>query len=272
MKYRNVKVNGKWVLKMPEHRAARPEWHTDAGWEKKRLDMMHKHIGKGDVVYYVGAELGEFPALCQKWGAKLLLFEPNHSAWPVIRGVWKANKLDRPLGLYAMFCGSETTLKPENPDKSLYGGHGWQLIKTKDSPDYDWPQYVKGKIIEAHGFSELHNEKDGLPVVTIDDVASHNLGPTVICMDIEGAEFEALKGAENTLLTYKPKIFLSLHPEFLIQYWNVYSREVRDWLIERGYDEKLIDYEHEVHLLYTPKLTDSDAILKANYKRTVSEI
>ena len=31
---------------------------------------MHNNIGKGDVVYYVGAEEGEMPALCQMWGQR----------------------------------------------------------------------------------------------------------------------------------------------------------------------------------------------------------
>lgn len=261
MKYRNVKVNGRWVLKMPEHRADRPEWHTAKGWEKKRLNVMRKHIGKGDVVYYIGAELGEFPALCQKWGAEVCLFEPNHSAWPVLKGLWDANKLKRPLGLFAMFASSRTKLKPKKADKALYDGKGWKFGED------NWPIYATGKINKAHGFSELHNEKDGLPEVSIDDVAVETIAPSVICMDVEGAEFEVLKGAENTILTYKPIIFLSLHPEFLIQYYNVYSREVRDWIIDRGYTEKLIDYEHEVHLVYLPKLTVGDASLRELLRR-----
>lgn len=252
MKYKTVHINGKWSIKLPEHRADRPEWFTEKGWERARLDSMYKHIKKDDVVYYVGAELGEMPALCQKWGAEVVLFEPNHSAWPVMFGLWQANKLKRPLALYAMFASDRTNLKPKKPDKALFGGKGWQLIKKKDSRFYDWPRFVMGKINPEHGFSELHNEKNGLPEVMIDDVAMHIKGPTAMCIDVEGAEFAVLKGAENTIMTYKPKIWLSLHPEFLIQYYKTYSREVRDWLIERGYTEKILEYEHEVHLLYTP--------------------
>jgi len=74
--------------------------------------------------------------------------------------------------------------------------------------------------------------------------------PTTLVMDVEGSEFEVLKGAEQTLRTDKPKIYLSLHPEFIFDQWGVYSREVRDWIIKLGYKETLIDYQHEVHLYY----------------------
>jgi uncharacterized membrane protein YkgB len=67
-------------LILPEHRAARPEWRSERGWEKARHQSMKQHIGATDVVYYIGAELGEFPALCAKWGAALVLIEPNHYA------------------------------------------------------------------------------------------------------------------------------------------------------------------------------------------------
>lgn len=261
MKYQNVKINGRWVLKLPQTRAA--AWAKD--WEKKRLEHMSKHLGKGDVMYYIGAEVGDIPALIQKWGAKLCLFEPNHTAWPYIKGIWKANNLERPLGLFAMFVAAETELEPKNPDKDLFNGEGWNLSKN------NWPKYANVKMRKDHGFSELHNEQGGLPQVTIDDVASYTLGPTALSIDVEGAEFEVLKGAENTIMTYKPKIWLSLHPEFLINYYDTYGREVRDWIIDRGYTEKLIEYEHEVHLYYKPIDPLGQALQKEMRKRLKKE-
>ena len=62
-----AKLNGEFEMILPKHRADRPEWYTDKGWERKRLESMHKNIGSGDVVYYVGGEEGEMVALCQIW-------------------------------------------------------------------------------------------------------------------------------------------------------------------------------------------------------------
>lgn len=235
---------------LPRHRA---EWYKDRKWEEKRLDSLHEHTKEGDVVYYIGAELGEHAALLQMWGAYLYLFEPNHTAWPTIRGIWKANKLERPVGLFAAFCGAETQLVPKNPDMALYGGCGWKLQKD------NWPLYSTGLHVIEHGFSNLSEEKDGLPVIAIDDVVSQidiytgagTKPPKAIVMDVEGAEFEVLKGAENTINSFHPKIWLSLHPNFLKEQFGSSAEELKQWLADRGYKEtSLIDSTHEEHYLY----------------------
>ena len=49
-------------------------------------------------------------------------------------------------------------------------------------------------------------------VYSIDDLVANGAAPPhVIKCDIEGAEFEALQGAINTLRTHHPTIFLSFH-------------------------------------------------------------
>lgn len=74
-------INGEFEIILPEHRAKRPEWYEPQGWEKPRLQSMHKNLKKGDVIYYVGGEEGEMVALCQIWGAETVVFEPNPKVW-----------------------------------------------------------------------------------------------------------------------------------------------------------------------------------------------
>ncbi len=248
-------INGKFKIKLTEHRAKRPEWTSKNGWEKKRLESMHKNIGKGDVVYYVGAELGEMPALCQMWGARVMLFEPNHTAWPVIKAVWEANKLKRPLGIFAGFASNVDRPVPPNPDKELYKGYGWTFGKDT------WPHFAEGKIVEAHGFSELYKEADGLPQYKIDNIVEGgiwdfgkkkqlNIPPTAISLDVEGSEWRVLEGAKETIKKYKPKIWLSGHPEFMMHQYEENLMDLREWIKRFGYKETLLDYKHEVHLFY----------------------
>lgn len=227
-----AKLNGAYDIILPKHRAERPEWYTDKGWEKKRLKRLRQEIQnqKNSVVYYVGAEEGEMCALAAIWGAKVLMFEPNDKVMPNIKAIWEANNLSMDDVFFPGFAGNEVKGRQE-------------FVKVSD---------ITGEVIHDHGFKELQaNHITHLPVTTIDSVAKKYDPPTLITMDVEGAEFEVLKGAEHTLREHKPVILLSLHPEFLIQFWNVYSAEVRHWIKQLGYKEELIDYQHEVHLIYT---------------------
>lgn len=245
-----AKLNNRFEIVLPEHRANREEWYKPPYWEAARLDSMNAHIGKGDVVYYVGAEIGEMPALCAVWGAEVALFEPNHTAWPVMRATWEANKLPPPLACYAGFVSNVHAPIPCDPNlelnRDLFKGHGWEL-------EDGWPLFSKGDIVEAHGFSELSQEGDGLPQYKLDILVEEGLKPpTALIIDVEGSENQVLKGAKKTLEKYRPKIWLSLHPEMLFANWRVYSRNLRDFIINRGYTETFLDWAHEAHFYYEP--------------------
>lgn len=225
-------LNGRYKIVLPKHRADRVEWHQPQGWEKKRLDHMHEHIGKGDVVFYVGSEEGEFPALCQMWGAEVVLFEPNPKVWGNTKAIWEANNLEPPV-TFQGFC-SEVD----------------RIVDIKGALQHGFPPCADDEIVAAHGFKELNKEADNYNQIRIDSINAHI--PTVISLDVEGSEGHVLRGAEATLRKHKPKIYLSLHPEFLRAEFDEWGADIRHWLIDMGYKETLIDYPfHEVHLMYS---------------------
>ena len=227
-------LNGKYELILPKHRADRPEWYTEEGWEKKRIDSMFETVNEGDVVFYVGVEEGDIAALLAKWGAQLVLFEPNDKVWPNVKMIWDANNLKKPLASFSGFAANETDLK------------GTDLVWG------DFPKSAIGPVIGNHGFKELAYEADVIPQIKIDDVIRQlKVRPAMITLDVEGSEFEVLKGAADTLKQYKPDIYLSLHPEFLFRMFDVYAADLRNWVKGFGYKEILLDYQHEVHLYYT---------------------
>lgn len=229
-------LNGEYNIILPEHRANREEWHSANGWEKKRLQSIHANLSDKDTMYYVGTELGDMAALCQIWGAKMVLFEPNPKAWPVIKAIWEANGLEMPLETITMFASDKTTVANGRE-------HGMPLGK--------WPAYVNEEIVEAHGFKELDEEADTYGQIKIDDVVSiSGYIPTAISIDTEGSEGRVLRGAEITLRNYHPKIWLSLHPEFLHEQYGEWARELRKWIMDLGYQEELLAYDHEIHLYY----------------------
>ena len=227
-------LNGKYKIILPKHRADRPEWYTEQGWEKKRLDSMHENIDSKDTVFYVGSEEGEMPALCQMWGAKVFMFEPNPKVIPNTKAIWEANRLTLPSGFFVGFAANVTD--------------------QKGAPAYldQFPPCADGPIISDHGFKELAYEADSVPTVKIDDlVSATGLIPTVITTDCEGSDWEVLKGAEQTIRKYHPKLWISWHPEFMFNMFNAYTGDARNWVRSLGYRETLLDYQHEVHMLYT---------------------
>ena len=230
---KKVVVNGEFEITLPEHRAARPEWYEPHGWEKPRLKHMSENISSDDVMYYVGAEEGEFAALCQMWGAEVVLFEPNPKVWSHFPLLWSANNLDLPMVCIPGFASD----KINNLSRIYYN---------------EWPPEVNDVIEAAHGFKELYLEGDSYGQITIDScVYDHGIKPpTAISLDVEGSEWRVLGGAERVLREHKPKIWLSGHPEFMLQQWDESLYNLRQWIKGFGYTEILLDYQHEVHLYY----------------------
>lgn len=228
-----TRINGRWDIMLPKHRAERPEWDiTNGGWEKSRLDSMERRLGVDDVIYYVGAEEGDMAALCAMWGARIVLLEPNELVLPNIKAIWEANNLPNPIRVLPEFAANED----HNP-----------LFNTTIDK-------ISGDVIPDHGFKELNAPGD-ISRVKIDTLADYlAIPPTAISIDVEGSEWEVLRGAEQTLKKYHPKIWLSLHPEFLYEKYKEYSADLRQWIKDRGYNETLLDYQHEVHLFYEAKV------------------
>lgn len=226
-------INGEFQITLPKHRADRPEWYEPQGWEKNRLKSMHDNLGKGDIIYYVGGEEGEMVALCQMWGADVVIFEPNPKVWSHYPLLWKHNNLKKPLACIPGFASNKNN----------------ELTRIYFE---EFPPESDSVIEAAHGFKELHIEGNSYGQITIDSCV-YDRGikpPTAISLDVEGSEWAVLTGAEKVLREYKPKIWLSGHPEFMIMYWNKYLWNLRYWIMQLGYKETLLDYQHEVHLFY----------------------
>jgi FkbM family methyltransferase len=239
-----ILLNSKYPLTIPDHRAARPKWQPENGcWEGPRTEAMHDLIGPGDVVYYVGAEEGEFPALCVTWGAQVYLIEPNPKVWSNIRAIWESNNLPTPVTFPGFASNITESLGVE--------------------PTRGWPDCAYEDIIAAHGFKELHTESQNYPQIKLDDLyEKFQEPPTVLSFDVEGSEFHVLRGAERIIDTFKPIIYASIHPEMLMLHWGEWSRDLRNWINDKGYTELMVDYQHELHCVYLPNERVGDLLPK----------
>lgn len=225
---KKVKINGRWDIILPDHRADRPEWTQPEGWEKARLDSMNEHLSDKDTLFYVGAEEGDMAALCAMWIKKIVLFEPNSKVWPNIKAIWESNQIQTDTWTFEGFAGENMV----NPVVN----HGF-------------PVSADGELISDHGFKELHEAGD-ISQITIDSVSSMVEPPTAISLDVEGSEWRVLKGAQETLKKYHPRLWISIHPEFMFRIYGEYQFDLRRWIKDFGYKEQILDYQHELHIYY----------------------
>jgi FkbM family methyltransferase len=229
-------INGRWLLDLPEHRAARPQWDiTNGGWEPERLADMADHLGDGDVIYDIGAEEGDLPALWASWGCRVVLFEPNPRVWPNIRVIFDGNDLsDRVLASFVGFAG-ERDYEPDSRNRLVR----WELAER-------WPREAYGPVIGDHGFLNLCERPD-VPSITVDTAASETMSPTAITIDVEGAELRVLKGAVRTLATYRPIVWVSIHPEFMGEMYGDRPDQIHDLMGGLGYEGQHLATDHEEH-------------------------
>lgn len=232
---KEVLINGRWPLKLPDHRADRPQWPW---WEATRLAAMNHFIKPGMRVYDIGSEEGDFPALIAKWiGPKgtIHLFEPNPKVWPNIRAIFEANNLDNQV-YFVGFAGDKTTIKPQQPD--------WE--KAGDP----WPECAYGEVIGDHGFMNL-SERPDIPTIKIDDGA---IPPVhVITIDTEGSELRVLTGAAKTLQESQPIVFVSIHPEFMKDMYGDTKEDLLAFMASLGYNDTFLSADHEEHWLFHPE-------------------
>lgn len=125
--------------------------------------------------------------------------------------------IDTVKGKYKHIYGFE-------PDKKNYYLMTKQFIKNINIDLINKAIYSKNDFLffEASGkydskIAEVNNDiGNNLKIhsISIDDYFKNKTVPTLIKMDIEGAEIEALKGAKNTILKHKPKLAISIYHKY----------------------------------------------------------
>lgn len=235
-------INQKWELLLPEHRANRPEWQT--GWEVERISSMMDNLKEGDLVLDIGTEEGDISALLAQKTKNIILFEPNEKVWPNIRAIWEANKLPEPIAAFVGFAANEDNF------------HDFDWVTNFEHQG--WPNCSTGELIGDHGFKELADPSN-ISRVKIDTFLNKSEHPygwewnvKLITMDVEGSEFEVLKGAEETIKRCKPLIYVSVHPEFMFRMFNQYSAELVKFVVDLGYKYEILAFDHEYHFLFKP--------------------
>lgn len=177
---------------------------TNDYYERLELDSFLRYIPKRSVIYDVGTNIGNHTIFFSQYAnpCKIFAFEPIDSICKVLEQNVKDNNINN-VEILNVAVG----------DKKAKGNMHLRKGNT--------------------GASHLSFNKNGnVDVVKLDDLKL--TPPNFIKIDVENFEYEALVGMENTLLNFKPVIWIEIRDENLTQ--------VNKKLNQLGY--KLIDKIH----------------------------
>ena len=188
------------------------------------LPIAAQHVGADDTVLDVGANIGEFTLFAARRASKVVAFEPVSYLFDRLSGNVALNDMPQVQLVNA----------------GLYDREAKVDIYLSDSRDQlQGTNHGMGNLFSAPPGSR--GEKEQIQVLRLDDWAQQqNLqGADFVKLDIEGAEFAALRGAEAVLREFRPALVLELE----------HSHSER-----AGFDEsELLDYlralDYQLHTL-----------------------
>lgn len=153
-------------------------------------------VEKDDIVLDCGGFYGESAVWAQRNGAKkVYAFEISPNNLKIMKETFSNNNCED--------VGESVPLALSNQEGEIY------FNADKTNPGAGVISSVK------------QNNSIVVPVTTIDNFCEKNsIIPNFIKMDIEGAEFDALRGAVNTIKQYRPKLAICLY-HYIEDMWRI---------------------------------------------------
>lgn len=180
-------------------------------YEKEKVKIFEENLKEGDIVFDVGANVGFYSLLAAEivgsFGS-VFSFEPLLQNFNYLKGNIELNKIKN-INIFNIAVSSESGLAFFNTNNNRSQG---QISKS-------------GKIkVETVKLDEWVDGKK-LPL------------PSVMKIDVEGAEMQVLEGAKSLILQSHPMIFLATHGKDI-------HEKCCDFLISLGYKLEPIGAEN----------------------------
>lgn len=170
--------------------------------EKEFVEKFIDSINKDSVVCDVGSYHG-FYSVVGSLGRKTYAFEMSQENSEIVRENFELNNLPTSNVI----------------NKAVWSGEEKLEAGMKDSSTNT---IGEGEEIESISLDKFFQEKEK---------------PDVVKIDVEGAEYQVLKGMEEILEEEKPMIFIELHSEEMIERQGGTGEKVLQLLKENGYEE-----------------------------------
>jgi FkbM family methyltransferase len=160
-------------------------------YEKERTEMFLKIIKEGDIFYDIGAHFGFYSLIASQIigdKGKIYAFEPHPYNLKILRKHIELNNITNVVIISAAVS--------DRPGKAKFAyGTGTGTGHLSEKGDIE---------VDTVSIDDLIQKKEILP-------------PSIIKIDVEGAEILVLKGAWNTITLFYPVIFLAAHSTELLR-------------------------------------------------------
>lgn len=228
--------DGQWLYEviLPDFLAS---WDIYAVWEFERTQSMAANLKKGDTLFEVGSEKCWQAAIYAQFvgGENMVLIEPTELYWPNTRQIFEHNNLGIPKACFVGLIGND--YKMDDPDNLTIGS---------------WPKQTEGELFDGLSYRYIgENDCDQLSIDKFVELTG--IVPNALNIDVEGAEGFIFDGMLETLKKHKPLIWLSIHPDLMMNRYNRSSQDIYKMIESVGYTSQYLATDHERHELLFPK-------------------
>ncbi len=166
-----------------------------AGYEKDNFDFLIASVKEGDTVLDVGAHIGLFAVIASKLtgpAGRVIAFEPAPATFALLQQTVKINKAVDIITPVQKAVGSE-------PGKTTFFISNSVADNSNSLVSYLGDRPLSGIDIDITSIDTI--------------VTEHQLSRiSFVKIDVEGAEYDTLRGAATTLKTFRPNCIVAIHP------------------------------------------------------------
>lgn len=207
---------------------------AQTGYEKCEVNsyaLIPKYLQAGHTFVDIGTAIGTYSLLASSIvgeNGKVISYEADELVRNYLRKHIAWNKFEKTITIRDICCFSHTGEITFHISENNIGG--------------------EASILPLEGFKAKK-----IACTTLDDdLRKYDIKPNFIKIDVEGAEWDVLKGSVETLKKHKPLMLISLHPN-LLEKQNITESNILDWLTNMNYNHDIVERDYETHVFCTPK-------------------
>jgi FkbM family methyltransferase len=187
-----------------------PRWEFgiwEGTFENSMQRVSQNHLGPGKILYDVGGGRGFYSLLAASRGARSFAFEPDPFNLEWLQRHIRVNHFESLIEVSPLAIYSHTGRIVMSPSERNGTGQGCAKV-------------LAGETTVTGGIDAR--------CITLDDFAREHAAPSLVKIDVEGAESEVLNGAVELCRNVRPPLLIEVHDP-------VNSSQVQGWLQDHEY-------------------------------------